>query len=585
MSARLDDVATEVSRLQRCMNDLVSIVALPSIWSGAEVRHIVQTLVDILLRMLRLEFAYASVDDPDGPPIEIVRAADSCELPFHPEEAAGRIRQWLTEKPKTRPTVAQSPFGDGRVSCVPLRFGPQEGDGVLVAAARRADFPDQTEALLLNVAVNQALIGLQEARLRSEQKRVTTELDRRVAQRTVELARANEDLKKEIAGRKLTEERLRKNESALREAHMQVARSEERWRSVFENSAIGVAVTDLDGRFIAANPVYQKMLGYSDEELQHLSFLDITHEEQVELNRARIGELLRGERKQFQIEDQYRCKDGSSVWVRNSVSVLPGTERMPQFLMALSEDITESKQVERARAELARVARALSMGALTASVAHEVNQPLAGIVTNASTCLRMLGSDPPNLEGARETARRTIRDGNRASEVITRLRALYSNKDPAFEPLDLNEAVREVIAPMLSELQQQRVIVRTELAGGLPAVTGDRVLLQQVILNLLRNASDAMCEVDDRPRNLLVRTERESMDRVCLSVTDAGVGLAPETADKLFEMFHSTKKDGMGIGLSVSRSIIESHHGRLWATANDGPGARFSFSIPCQTHT
>jgi signal transduction histidine kinase len=221
------------------------------------------------------------------------------------------------------------------------------------------------------------------------------------------------------------------------------------------------------------------------------------------------------------------------------------------------------------------------LGALTASIAHEVNQPLSGIITNASTCQRMLNADPPNVEGARETTRRTIRDGNRASEVITRLRALFGKKDAATESVDLNEATREVIALSLSELQGGRIVLRTELSDDLPPVTGDRVQLQQVILNLVRNASDAMSAVGDHPRDLLIRTERDDgADRVRLSVQDTGVGFEPQAADRLFQVFYTTKDDGMGIGLSVSRSIIESHHGQLWATPNDGPGATFSFSIP-----
>jgi signal transduction histidine kinase len=220
------------------------------------------------------------------------------------------------------------------------------------------------------------------------------------------------------------------------------------------------------------------------------------------------------------------------------------------------------------------------MSTLTASMAHEVNQPLSGIITNASTCLRMLDVDPPNLDGARETARRTIRDGNRASDVITRLRALFSHKEFTLEPLDLNEATREVIALSLSELQRDRVVVQSELADDLPPVKGDRVQLQQVILNLLRNASDAMAGVDDRARQLTIRTELDEEDRVRLSVQDVGVGLDPQSMDKLFVAFNTTKTDGMGIGLSVSRSIIESHHGRLWAEANEGPGATFSFCFP-----
>lgn len=252
--------------------------------------------------------------------------------------------------------------------------------------------------------------------------------------------------------------------------------------------------------------------------------------------------------------------------------------------IAAVQDVTERRLSEEAlgklRSELAHVSRVATLGALTASIAHEVNQPLAGIVTNAGTCLRMLAADPPNVDGARETARRTIRDGHRAADVITRLRALFGKKGAATEPVDLNDATREVIALSLSELQGSRVILRTELADGLPPVTGDRVQLQQVILNLLRNASDAMSGVEDRPRHLLIRTERDEGECVRLSVQDAGVGLDPQAADRLFEAFYTTKNDGMGIGLSVSRSIVESHQGRLWASPNDGPGATFSFSIP-----
>jgi signal transduction histidine kinase len=192
----------------------------------------------------------------------------------------------------------------------------------------------------------------------------------------------------------------------------------------------------------------------------------------------------------------------------------------------------------------------------------------------------MLDGDPPNVDGARETARRTIRDGNRASDVITRLRALFRKEEFTLELLDLNEVAREVIALSLSELQRNRVAVQSELAEDLPTITGDRIQLQQVILNLLRNASDAMVDVYDRPRQLLIRTELEDGDGVRVIVRDVGLGLDPQRIDKLFDAFYTTKSDGMGIGLSVSRSIVEKHHGRLWAEPNDGPGATFSFSIP-----
>ncbi len=249
-----------------------------------------------------------------------------------------------------------------------------------------------------------------------------------------------------------------------------------------------------------------------------------------------------------------------------------------------TQDVTEIKLAEealnRARAESAHVARVMTLGALTASIAHEVNQPLSGIITNASTCLRMLGADPPNLDGARMTAQRTLRDGNRASEVIQRLRAMFAHKEPTTEPIDLNEAAREVLALSSSELQRSQVILRTDFDEGLPVVRGDRVQLQQVILNLILNAADAMREIDDRRRDLMVATASQDGNRVRLSVRDSGIGIDPQNSNKLFDAFFTTKPHGMGVGLSISRSIIESHEGRLWATANDGPGATFSFLLP-----
>lgn len=255
--------------------------------------------------------------------------------------------------------------------------------------------------------------------------------------------------------------------------------------------------------------------------------------------------------------------------------------------MDMTDHWLATKDLERAsealrelQATMSRAAQIATVGEFAASMAHEVNQPLSGIITNANTCLRMLAADPPNVDGARETARRTIRDGNRASDVITRLRALFSKQEFALEPLDLNEATREVIALSSSELQRNRVFVESDLAENLPPVRGDRVQIQQVILNLVRNASEAMTVIHDRRRELAIRTNLERSGSVRLVVEDVGIGIEPQNIDKLFAPFYTTKTDGMGIGLSVSRSIIESHHGRLWAQANEGPGATFSFSIP-----
>ena len=291
----------------------------------------------------------------------------------------------------------------------------------------------------------------------------------------------------------------------------------------------------------------------------------------------------RGAGPDFEYEHRLQMPDQSIKYLHMVAHGTRDEDGRLEYIGAV-QDVTarrvSEQALEKAQSELARVARVTALSALTASIAHEVSQPLSGIMTNASTCLRMLAADPPDVHGARETTRRTIRDGNRASEVIARVRALFTNEKLAMDSVDLTEATREVIALISTELQRNRVMLRSELAHDLPAVIGDRVQLQQVILNLLRNACEAMLDVHDRPRHLLIRTERENGDRVRVSVRDAGVGVDPQDMNKLLDAFYTTKSDGMGIGLSVSRSIIESHHGRLWAEPNDGEGATFAFSIP-----
>jgi len=299
-------------------------------------------------------------------------------------------------------------------------------------------------------------------------------------------------------------------------------------------------------------------------------------QEMIERARSGVSDL--------EFEHRIRLRDHSVRYLRVVAHRVRDSDSRLEYI-GVVQDVTHRRHTEEAlaklRTELAQAARVTSLGVLTAAIAHEVSQPLAGIVTNASTCRRMLAVDPPDVEGARETARRTIRDAERASEVIKRLRALFCKKGATSESLDLNEVTREVVALSLSELERNNVVVRTELAEKLPRVQGDRVQLQQVMLNLFLNASDAMRSVHDRPRQVVIRTARDEGDHVRLSVRDTGVGLQPECVDRLFDAFYTTKSSGMGIGLSVSRSIIESHQGRIWGTPNDGPGATFAFSVPC----
>jgi PAS domain S-box-containing protein len=696
----------EIKRLQRCINDLIGVLALPVIWSGRDSSQLIRTLLEVLLGMLRLDLIYVRLNDPAGhAPTEVLRVSHVHPTSVAPHEICDALKRSLGPHPEKSPPRIRNPIGEGDISIMTLSLGLQGEIGIIVAASLSPDFPGQTERLVLSVAANQAAIGLQEARILSEQKRVAGELDRRVAQRTRELAAANDTLKKEIAERKLSDDRLHREERELK-------RSEARKTAIL-NSALDCIVTiDHEGRITEFNPAAERTFGYKRDAVlgeklsgiiippslrdQHerglTRYLATGHapvigrrmemiamradgsEIPVELAITRIPcdgppsftgylrditerrrseeELRRSEA--FLAEAQRLSSTGSFSWrvdadqftwsdelyrifeferaapvtlrqiaarvhPEDMPSMLDVIERArvsgnnfehdhrlqmpdqsikylhmvahctrderggPEYIGAI-QDVTERRLAEealgKARSELAHVARVTSLGALTASIAHEVNQPLSGIVTNASTCLRMLAADPPNIEGARETARRTLRDGNRASEVIKRLRALFAKRGATIESMDLNEAAREVIALSLSEFQRNRVILQTELAEDLPPVIGDRVQLQQVILNLFLNAADAMSGIEDRPRHLVTRTEREADDRVRLSVKDSGVGFEPQGADRLFEAFYTTKNNGMGIGLSVSRSIIEGHRGRLWAVPNDGPGATFSFSIP-----
>lgn len=248
------------------------------------------------------------------------------------------------------------------------------------------------------------------------------------------------------------------------------------------------------------------------------------------------------------------------------------------------QDVTEMQQAQDAlgnvRSELAHVSRTATLGVLTASIAHEVSQPLLGIVANAETCQIMLESDPPNIEGAMRTAQRSIRDGYRAAETIKRLRSLFGGKNVMIEPIDVNEIVREVLTLAASELQTHDVVVRTDFTEAIPPASGDRVQVQQVVLNLLLNAIDAMQTVSGTPKAIQIRTRSEP-DEIRVDVSDCGTGFDPALAEKLFEAFYTTKTDGMGVGLSVSLAIIENLKGRLWASGNDKQGATFSFTLPC----
>jgi len=245
------------------------------------------------------------------------------------------------------------------------------------------------------------------------------------------------------------------------------------------------------------------------------------------------------------------------------------------------QNLRESERRYReAQAELAHVTRLTTLGELTASIAHEVNQPLAAVLANAEACLLWLDRETPDLDGARRSVEWIIKDGNRAGDVIRRVRALSKKADSQKALLDIKDVVNEVIALVQRELLSQCVVLRMEVAPALPVVLGDRVQLQQVIINLVVNGIEAMQAVTDRPRELVIQTHQNEPHQVVVTVKDCGIGIPAEAADRLFDAFYTTKSSGMGMGLSICRSIIEAHGGRLWAESNLPWGAAFHFTLP-----
>ena len=439
-----EHTADEIKQLRSCVNDLVSIIALPAIWGGGDAAHIVRTLLDVLMDMLHLDFVYVRLENSsEYASVEVARFAQPQSSTVNEQEIGIRLRHILGEHSQHWPQSVRRRIGKDDISIAPLRLGLQGEIGLIVAGSTRQDFPRQTENLLLRVAANQVVIGLHEARLLSEQRRVASELDQRVAQRTSELAEANEHLKREMGERRTAEEALGK-----------------------------------------------------------------------------------------------------------------------------------------VRSELAHAARITSLGALTASIAHEVNQPLGAVITNAEACLRWLNRPTPDLNEAREAVRRIIRDGKRGSEVIGRIRLLLKNEEPSKARVDVNETIQATAGLAQNELSGTDL--QLNLAKQLPCVTADRVQLQQVLLNLILNAIDSMKSLEDCKSVLRITTKPHKGDAVLVAVKDSGRGLQPGTIDQLFETFFTTKSKGLGMGLSISRSIVESHGGQLWAEPNDGPGATFLFTLPAE---
>jgi PAS domain S-box-containing protein len=364
-------------------------------------------------------------------------------------------------------------------------------------------------------------------------------------------------------------------------------RAEYLTRQVFESSPDRISIVGRDHRYRRVNPTYERIYGLPMEAFIGKHIADFPGAEDFErTTKAHYDRCFAG--KEVNYAAWFDLPLGQRYLAVTHTPLRPDSERV-EAVLTISRDLTEhvlaSEALREAQIELAHANRVATMGQLTASIAHEVNQPLTAVVANAQACLRWLDRATPDLDAARRSVEWVVNDGNRASEVIRRVRSLANKTSVEKVPLDINDVAREVIALVQRELTSHRVTLRSELALTLPMILGDRVQLQQVIINLAMNGMEAMQSVTDRPRELLIRSGRDETRQVIVSVTDCGVGLTSENVELLFNSFFTTKPSGMGMGLSICRSIIEAHEGRLWATANVPHGATFQFTLPTNVNT
>jgi PAS domain S-box-containing protein len=857
MELRGEDHAEEVKRLRRCINDLVSITSLPAVWTGGDHIGIVRTLVDALLPMLQLNFVYIRLKGRNGePPLEILRVAPSFEPTIRVQEVSELVDQWLG--PSTQHWSARSGnlFGHRDISIASTRMGLRSGIGVLAASASRADFPTDTETLLLNIATNQAAIALQDALLLNEERRLASELDQRIAQRTSELTAANEELWREISERRRAEEALNvrdlqlrllvdsiaaplavmtatgeldvvnapvleyfgktleelRNWSTIDAVHPDdLARTVTAWQQAIESGepydvesrhrradgiyrwfhVRGFPLRDVNGRIVRwcvlqtdiddrkraeealsasernlnliintipalvwsaradgaaefLNQHYLDYIGFTSERARGWGWTTAVHPDdlsglatawQTILASGKAGEAearLRrfdGEYRWFlfrvnpshdesgrvvkwygvntdiaegkQVETELRLEERRYRELFNSVPVAlleidskkrtemlddlrrqgvadieayldahpdferraidasiirevnqqavelfgvrdagaligastarllamtPGAlrsgtvsrfqgEKLFQHELKLQilgrttdvlltvarpdisrnflalTDITQLKSAEdalrrselryrEAQIELAHANRVATLGQLTASIAHEVSQPIAAMLTNAGTAARWLARQPPNLEKAEQLINYIIGDGKRAADVISGIRDLVKKTPSQRGDLAINEVILETIALTRGDLGKNDILVQTELAPDLPLIQGDRVQMQQVMLNLIMNAVEAMSEIAESSRELMLSTTEVEPDSVLVAVSDSGPGLPPANLARVFDAFYTTKSSGLGMGLSICRSIVEAHGGRLWSKPNEPRGTVFCFTVP-----
>jgi PAS domain S-box-containing protein len=447
------------------------------------------------------------------------------------------LRRLRTASPRAPVVVVLSGLSDEEISFQAVQEGAQD---YLIKG--------QVDTSLLVRSIRYALERGQE---QEALRRAHVELENRVRERTAELVKSNEALRN----------------------------SQHLLQGILDHSTAMISVKDLQGRYMLVNHGYERLFHSNSESLLGKTIYDLLPPEHADRVRASDQRVL-DSGNVLEAEELIPHDDGLHTYIVIK-SPLRDAEGKPYAVCSIATDITEWKRLQ---ADLTRANRVSSMGELSASLAHEISQPIAAAVTNANSCLLWLSRDEPDLEEACAAASRIVQDGRRAGEIVRRVRLLFKQDTPQRELVDLNEIIQEMVLLLHSESIQYGVSVPTKLAADLPEVMGDRVQLQQVLMNLMMNSIDAM-KVVDGPRKLIIQSQRGEDGQVLIWVSDTGVGLPPEQADKIFDAFFTTKTHGTGMGLRISRSIIESHGGRLWAADHPPRGARFCFTLPTSNET
>jgi PAS domain S-box-containing protein len=547
-------------RLRRALRDLVALSAVPAAWVGREPPAIAAGLADVLVNSLHLDFVFVRLCDPNGGgAVEIARGSAWQAFPewlqYH-LSVNGRLSH--------REIVHDVDGSEQRCCGIVIPVGVAAEGGLVAAACDRADFPTEIDQLLLSVAANHAATAFRTARLLHDHRRA----EEAIRESEQQLRKARDELETKVAER-TTE--LQRSEAYLAEA-----------QRLSHTGSFGWDVSS--GKLYWSGETF-RIFGCDRADQPTVELvLQRTHPE----DRARVQQTIDSaaqERKDLDFEHRLLMPDGSVKYVNAIGHPVPGPSGDLVEFVGTVMDVTERRRAEEERQALAHANRITTVGQLTASIAHEVNQPIAAAVTNAQAALRWLNMQPSDPEEVRQALDRIVNAGRRASDVISRMRALVRKAPSRKDQLDINETIREVIALTRNELHRNGTSLQTQLADGLPLVPGDRIQLQQVMLNLILNAVEAMSGSDKGSRELLISTEEDGTNRVRIAVRDWGPGLKPESVDRLFDAFYTTKPGGMGMGLSICRSIIEAHGGRVWAATNLPRGASFQFTLPRRGET